>query len=180
MYTRRSTINAIFRGGLEVFRSWYDVAEICMNGHVTNSSVNKNSQHCQDYCEKCGEKTIRECQDCSTPIRGKLHVEGGFGSTHYYAPSYCHKCGNPFPWTEATLKAAKELAQEVEEFSQEDIDIFTASLDDLIVDNPHTKVAAVKFKKILSKAQQPMKDAIYQLLIDTVSETARKIVWPDI
>ena len=36
----------------------FDVAQVCPNGHVTNSSFHNEPQFNVDYCTKCGEKTI--------------------------------------------------------------------------------------------------------------------------
>ena len=63
--------------------SHYDVAQICENGHVTNSMAQDYPNSNQDYCDKCGGPTIMACPSCQTAIRGAYHVPGIFGSEHY-------------------------------------------------------------------------------------------------
>ncbi len=159
--------------------AWHDIAQVCINGHVVNSCVSVSPEHCQDFCDKCGNQTIQHCPSCHTPIRGEYHVPGVISFSHYTPPHYCLKCGHPFPWTDANIKAAKELAKEIEEFDQADIDLLTANLDDLVSEAPNTQVAAIRIKKLLAKASKPVGDAFYKLLVDVISEAARKTIWPD-
>jgi hypothetical protein len=44
---------------------------------MINSTARWSPQYNQDYCDKCGEKTITQCPGCNTPIRGMYW--GGFG-----------------------------------------------------------------------------------------------------
>ena len=93
-------------------------------------------------------------------------------------PSFCPDCGEPYPWTEASLKAAKELADELDNLSLEEREILKKSLDDIMVmeDTPQTPVAATRFKKLIVKAGKPAAEAFRKLLIDVASETAKKII----
>lgn len=150
---------------------------MCLNGHVTNDSVEDSPEFCKDHCEKCGEETIQSCPNCSTPIKGAYHVK--YFPSMYSTPSHCYKCGKPFPWIERKTNAAKELAKEIDNFGNDDIDVFSANIDDLLTDNPNTQVAAIRIKKLLVKAGKPVADALYKLLVDVMSETARKTIWPE-
>jgi hypothetical protein len=51
--------------------NWYDVAQICLNGHVINDSVKKYPQHNKKFCDKCGVATINNCPNCNTEIQEK-------------------------------------------------------------------------------------------------------------
>src|SRR5262249_17929827 len=93
----------------------YDVAQICSNGHVINTTSRKFPEHNQDHCDRCGEQTLTRCPGCTTYIRGYYHVPGVFGGDEYRAPAYCYKCGRPFPWTVTALTAAQELVAESEQ-----------------------------------------------------------------
>lgn len=36
----------------------YLTAQVCLNGHMVTSAVEHNPELMQDYCSKCGAKTI--------------------------------------------------------------------------------------------------------------------------
>ena len=155
---------------------WYDVAQICLNGHVINSMVKAQPEHNADFCDKCGQAAITNCQQCQKEIRGYYHIPRVSG--HGYAkPAFCVACGSPFPWTESKLKAAKELSDELD-LSIEDISKLKESLGDLVKDTPKTTVAATRFKKIMSKAGKSAGDGFRKILIDVITEAAKKIIWP--
>ena len=151
----------------------YDVAQICLNGHVVNEHVRAMPQSCSDYCEVCGAETITKCPSCQQQIRGQY--EGCWGG--YEAPPFCISCGKGFPWTEAKISAAAELADELERFDHEDRDLLRRSLDDLLADTPRTQVAAVRFKRLMVKAGKESAEAFRQILVDVLSETAKKAIW---
>ena len=91
--------------------SYYDMAQICRDGHIINMNANRYPEHNQKSCNRCGATTITDCQYCGTKIRGEYYVDGviNLGPREFTAPLYCHECGKPYPWTDATLKAAQEL-----------------------------------------------------------------------
>ena len=51
----------------------YDTAQICINGHIINSMSISKPEHNKKFCDKCGEPTITNCQNCNAPIRGYYH-----------------------------------------------------------------------------------------------------------
>ena len=157
--------------------SWYDVAQICLNGHVINDSVKKYPQHNKKFCDKCGVATITNCPNCNAEIQGEYHVKGAI-SFSYTAPAFCPNCGKSYPWTEAKIQAAHDLAQELENISDDDKEILTQSINEIVKDSPRTTLAATRFKKILSKTSKPIVDAFRDILIDIVSKTAKKLLWP--
>lgn len=156
----------------------YDTAQICLNGHIANARWITRPRHNQDFCMKCGEKTITKCVNCAAPIRGYYHVPGVFGPDPRVAPAYCHNCGKPYPWTEAALMAARDLSDDLDELSNEDKGKLKGTLDDLVKDSPQTAVAAERFKRLLAKAGKSAPEAFRQILVDVVSETAKKIIFP--
>lgn len=80
---------------------WRDVMQVCLNGHVINDGYQKYPQYNKEYCNKCGEKTITNCQNCGKPIPGDMQDTGvvavGFQMP---APDFCQHCGEKFPWFE--------------------------------------------------------------------------------
>ena len=99
--------------------SYYDTAQICLNGHVVSEFASSQPQSNQKFCAQCGLETIVACPSCSTAIRGYYNVPGVIGFFDYSKPSYCYNCGKPFPWTAASLEAASELVDDLEALSQQ-------------------------------------------------------------
>jgi hypothetical protein len=157
--------------------SYYDVAQICGNGHVVNSMARDYPNSNQDYCSKCGTATITECPNCRTPIRGHYHVPGVIGFFDYSPPSFCFKCGSPFPWTSAALAAADELAEELDNLSSEERALLKRTVADLVREGPAARVAETRFKKIMVKVGREGYEAMRSILTDIVSETVRKTIF---
>jgi hypothetical protein len=159
-------------------REGYDVAQVCPNGHTANDSFREFSDFNKEFCDKCGEKTITSCPKCNNPIRGAYHAQGVIGVFEYTPPAYCHNCGNAFPWTERKIQAAIELSVEEGNLNEEDSKVLEQSIKDIVRDIPQTQVAASRFKKIMTKVGSSTAGAVKDILVDIVSETAKKIIWP--
>ena len=138
---------------------WYDVAQICLNGHNINSLsktyLNSNSSFCSD----CGKKTITCCEKCNGEIRGYYHASIPIGS-FYSVPSYCLECGNAYPWTVSKIQALKELADDLEEISDADKQKLIESIDHVLTETPKTTLASSRFKSILNKVTPEHKQMI--------------------
>ena len=157
--------------------SYYDVAQICENGHVANSMARDYPDINQDHCDKCGAPTIMACPSCQTEIRGFYHVPGFIGFTNYDAPAFCYKCGKPFPWTDARLRAAEDLADELAGLTSDERESLKKSLHHLIRETPGTPVAETRFKKIMRKAGKDGYEGMRSLLTDVVSDVVRKAIF---
>ena len=92
----------------------------------------------------------------------------------YVPPAFSPDCGKPFPWTERRLEAARELAHEAEHLSGEEKQQLADSLDDLTRDTPRTQVAASRFKRLAAKAGVETGNALRAVLVDVMSEAAKK------
>jgi hypothetical protein len=156
----------------------YDVAQVCLNGHVVNHSYRFLPQHNCDHCSQCGEKTIIECPECQTNIRGQYRVKGfgGFEKINQ-APAFCHKCGASYPWTESRLSAAREYVRELDRLTENERGILERSLDDLLRDTPNTQVAALRFKTLTAKVGPAAIEVLKGILIEVVKESAKKAIW---
>lgn len=79
----------------------YDVMQVCKQGHKITERYATHPEHRQNYCEVCGSETITSCQECGASIRGNYDVDGvvAVGSDKD-VPSYCHDCGESYPWIE--------------------------------------------------------------------------------
>jgi hypothetical protein len=155
----------------------YDVAEICLNGHVTTSMAASYPQFRKNFCDKCGEKTILNCQDCKSSIKGDYHMEGVLSFSSYKKPKFCESCGHPFPWTERQTIAAKNLIEITENLTTVEKDDFKDSIDELVKNSPNVIVAQAKYKKYITKAGKEIAQGLRDVLIDIVSETVKKALF---
>ncbi len=158
--------------------SGYDAAQICENGHVINWFAESSPQKNQDYCTACGTLTLKTCSHCQQTIRGYLHTRGVVRHVPSVAPSFCHKCGTAYPWTEKGIKAAKDLIAEAEKLSPEEKEALSKSLDDIVCDTPSTQAAVIRFKKFLPKTGKEIAEALRSIVVDVASEAAKKLLWP--
>lgn len=155
----------------------YDIAQICLNGHVVNGAVQTTPEHNEKFCKKCGQPTIIECPHCKKEIPGYFIEPGIVAFGEISAPGFCTNCGQPYPWTVAKLNAARELSLEIEGLSHSEKEVLSLSLDDLIKDSPSTPLAAVRFKKLMVKAGKESAAALRDILVDIASETAKRSIW---
>lgn len=154
----------------------YNNATICLNGHV----VSKYKANVQNHCSQCGKETYSACTRCQTPIRGLVKIEGivVLGDRPYNIPYYCHECGAPYPWTQKILDNAVELLSLDDDLDDASKGLIKNAIPELLIDTPTTPVAVAKYQKGISRCGQIVKDTMRQLLIDVVSETAKKILFP--
>ena len=96
----------------------------------------------------------------------------------YAVPAYCHGCGKPYPWTDASIRAAKELADELSELTIDEREQLKKSVDDIVADTPQTVLAATRFKRLAEKAGKGALDTFKSVLIAVLSEEAKKILFP--
>ncbi len=175
---------------------WYDTAQICINGHTVNLMSVSRPEHNRKFCDRCGEPTITKCQNCDVSINGFYHegtadefdIEGMIEEivnpppniTHDYTAvkSFCPHCGNPYPWTEAKLKAAKEYSDELENLSPEERDLLKKSIDDIVRETPQAPVAVSRFKRLVAKAGPVAADIYREILLPLLSEAIKKSIWP--
>jgi len=158
---------------------YHDVAQVCFNGHVINSSFKKYPEDNINFCKKCGAQTITNCQNCKAEIEGSDPSQGPFIHRSYVLPAFCPSCGNKFPWTESKIQTAQELAKELENISDDDKEIIAQSINDLVKDTPKTELAIAKYNKILNRAGKVVGDSLHRLVVDMVSESVRKLLRPD-
>jgi hypothetical protein len=159
----------------EMIPKGYDVAQICQNGHVANKFTHRYPENNQSYCQTCGTATTTICPACHAPIRGGYWDPFG---DRYEIPRFCINCGEPFPWTDLKIKAAKDLAGMLETINDRDRRDLEEIIVELTKDTPSIQIAAIRFKKIMDKAGSGAAFMFRDILTDVLSETARKILWP--
>jgi hypothetical protein len=152
----------------------YDVAQVCLNGHPTNSSFTQLPQHSVEFCSACGASTITQCLQCEAQIRGYYWGSGVIGGPAYRPPRFCHKCGSAYPWTQAKKDAARELVDELDELSHEEREALKGSFDDLMSSTPKTEVAVTRTKKLIAKLGPAVGETIKKIVVEIGSEAAKK------
>lgn len=153
---------------------YYDVAQICRNGHVITSHYNNCPAHRQEFCDQCGEPTLTKCESCGTAVRGNYDVPGVATNSLYATPTFCHACGKPYPWTLQKLQVAKELVGELDSLEDAEKQSLKQSLDDLIRDTPKTDPAFYRFKKLMRKVDRESFEAVKSVVMDLASESVKK------
>ena len=157
----------------------YDTAQVCLNGHKITSMYDSAPELGSGHCSKCGAATIIACPACGARIKGEYRVEGVVSLGPDFPPSpYCDGCGKPYPWTESAIKAARDLADDLEELTPQEREQLKQSLDDLVADTPRTGLAVVRFKKLVAKAEQAAALSMKQILVSVATEAAKKLIWP--
>jgi len=156
-----------------------DTAQVCLNGHRVTSTYDSAPESRRQFCTMCGAPTITACPACGARIKGDYRAEGVFNlEADLPLPLFCDGCGKPYPWTASGLRAARELADEIEGLSSQEREQLKHSLDDLVADTPRTGLAVVRFKKLAAKAGQGAAQALKQILVALVTDAARKQIWP--
>ena len=154
-----------------------DSAQICLNGHVVNWSASSRPEFNEKFCDKCGEPTITNCPACNAQIQGTRYTmgyTGPMGIAPMSIPSFCPNCGEPYPWIQAKIQAARHLAMELEGISQEDREVLANSINDIVKETPSTELAATRWKRILSKVGGPALNTAKEILVTVASETVRR------
>lgn len=150
------------------------MAQICLKGHLVLGSLKQFPQFRQSFCEDCGSATISQCQRCGWPITGIGPNSWMGGGGPYKPPKFCGECGEPFPWTELGLSAAKEYTDDLDQLSLEEKTKLKETFDDLTHDTARTPVAATRFKKFVSKIGPVAGDVLRKIIETVACEAAKK------
>ena len=90
-------------------QSWYDIMQVCVNGHQITSTLKSHPNDDKKHCPSCGAITISNCQKCDADIQGYYHTPGVAILAGTPIPEFCHECGAPYPWKD--LKKNSERTQ---------------------------------------------------------------------
>ncbi len=149
----------------------YHTAEICEKGHI----ISKNGIKIQNFCKECGSKVIHRCPSCNSSIDGVVQDAWDF-SYKFDLPYYCDKCGKAYPWTLIAIETIQELLLLDPTFNQDDVNFISNNVSELITETPKTKLVATKMKLLIGKATVATGNLAKEILIDVLSETAKKII----
>lgn len=153
----------------------FDNAQICKAGHVSNIYMKLHPERNAEHCLICPEETISMCPSCNTPIRGghyslvtwsttyagsiispkdpqiRTHYQDLTTLDNYQIPAYCHKCGNPYPWTKSLLEEANTIIDSFDsELNEEQRAILKERFPDLLTDNPKRTSAMLQYNQLIN------------------------------
>jgi hypothetical protein len=154
----------------------YRVGQVCLSGHAITDAADAHPERQERRCSRCGAETILKCPKCAANIRGDYHVDGVFGGGEWTPPRFCHECGQAYQWTQAKISTTNELIDELDELSDEDKVRLKSSVDELVRDAPSAEIAALRVKKAFLRLGKLSGDSLRQLLVDILSETAKKMM----
>ena len=93
-------------------------------------------------------------------------------------PDFCRGCGSAYPWMLRKIAVLETLASEIDGLDPEDRRIWREDLLDLIKDTPRTPLAANRFLKVIRKLGPTIGDGAKTIIIQVISEAAKKIMFP--
>ncbi len=150
----------------------FHVGMACLNGHPVNSSSDVYPTKNAKFCPKCGKATITACAHCNAALRGYHDVPGLVDALGWKPQSFCHACGQPFPWTEQGTKALSEAIGEFDTLSAEETAKLRESIPDILSETPSTSLAASRFKKAFTKIGAAGTKLLTEIIVKVGAEAA--------
>ena len=174
---------------------FFKTAQVCQNGHLRNSDTSTHAAKNEIFCSICGAEVISACPHCGSQLRGAYYMnkpiysgtmcnvsEERKFSSHISGykdvkisntvdvPAYCHNCGKPYPWTEATLQTAEHIIDMLDELTPDQKKQLVDFIPDIIVETPQSRYAALVYAKFL--------DGLQGLAVDCFKDWLKKNVLP--
>lgn len=174
---------------------FFKTTQVCQNGHLRNSDTSTHAAKNEIFCSICGAKVISACPHCGSQLRGAYYMnkpiysgtmcnvlEGRKLSSHISGykdvkisntvdvPAYCHNCGKPYPWTEATLQTAEHIIDMLDDLTEDQKKQLVDFIPDIIVETPQSRYAALVYAKFL--------DGLQGLAVDCFKDWLKKNVFP--
>jgi len=154
----------------QIKESWWDIAQICDNGHVINPRMEEEPRLRADFCPTCSARTIVACRNCGAHIRGQFHAPGD--PLEFTRPAFCHSCGAPHPWREflMQLKALALSAGGLDASEREDL---ASSFDHLVEDTSKTQKAIDILRRCLPRVGREIASGMRELLVKVATEAVK-------
>lgn len=164
---------------------------------MVNPKVRAKPKRNQPFCSECGERTVTKCEHCQQPLRGGRYelggtiipFDGGEVALHDYdedmidwgwvpeePATFCYACGEPYPWTRRRVEAARQTIEELEELNKGEKENLKRSLPDLINQGPRSELAALRFKKALTKLGESGRALLMNILANIAAESVKRSV----
>jgi hypothetical protein len=154
----------------------YDVQQVCENGHKITGCYSIGREDRQEFCQKCGEKTITACPNCGAEIPGDPIGEGITGERYSLesadVPSFCRNCGEPYPWTQKRIQTAIQNLVEFGDLNEEEKKTIEQDVENIAKDVPEAELSARRIRRIWGRCSR----AGYEIIMEFASRTAAKIL----
>jgi hypothetical protein len=154
----------------QIKEGYWDLAQICENGHIINTAIKEQPKLRADFCPKCSARTITACHKCGTDIRGQFHAPEN--PIQFVRPSFCHHCGSAYPWTEA-IQMLKTLAYTAEDLSAKEQENLADCFDDLVEDTDNTHKAIETLKRCLPNVGKTIAFEMKDILVKVATEVVK-------
>lgn len=156
---------------------YYDVQQVCENGHIRNDTIKYCPEANEEYCTLCGKKTITQCPKCSTDIRGAMLISRPRGrpspcESLTVAPAYCLSCGKPYPWTENKILIAIQIFAEFGDLDKNEKKTIEQDIHNIAKDIPQAELSAMRIKRIWEKYG----NIAYNVIMEFASKTAAEVL----
>jgi hypothetical protein len=153
----------------------YAMAAICLHGHPLTGDIERHPS--AKFCSECGASVITSCPDCSAPIRGHYLPPGvpEVGG-EYLPPNFCFACGSQFPWTAEKLRAANDLADELEDVTPDERTKLKTAIEEVAGGGPRAEAGAARIKRMLGTATTTVGQALWRITVEIASDAAKKIL----
>ena len=153
---------------------YYDVQQVCLNGHIINDTIKFRPEANEEYCTLCGKKTITQCPKCSTDIRGAMLINNPRGrpspcESLTVAPAYCLSCGKPYPWTENKILTAIQMFAEFGNLDDKEKETIEQDIKNIAEDAPQAELSAMRIKRLWEKYSPVARDIIMELASKTIA-----------
>ena len=154
----------------------WDVALVCLGGHLINDRVRGDPSRNHEQCPTCGSEAISTCPGCREPVPGFHYDQGNDpasshprGRTLSAPPRYCPACGRPFPWTERVMSAVRMVIREMAALDGYERDQLRRSIDHIIRQTPQTAQAVRQINDALSRIGGESAQALRELFMSIAS-----------
>lgn len=157
---------------------FYDTQQVCLNGHLRNDTSKRHPEANEVHCSQCGQKTITQCPECSTDIRGAMFVENPRGGrpsqcqSLTVARAYCLNCGKPYPWTENKIVAAIQMFAEFGNLDDKEKETIEQDIKNIAEDAPQAELSAMRIRQLWEKYSP----VAYNVIMEFASKTAAEIL----
>jgi hypothetical protein len=151
--------------------TFHDVMQVCRRGHMLNTLAMTHPDRNVDACDRCGAETIMQCEHCAANIRGVFHDAVAGVSVPTGPPLCCHKCGAPYPWTEARLAEAQAFVYELSALSERDQRALAEAYEAVLLRSPRLAAALTTITRVTAKVGEPAATILHQFSCDVSGES---------
>lgn len=150
-----------------------DTIGICLNGHTTDPEFKTVHKHCRE----CGETIIFDCQACRERIP-LAYLDDDTGTIQFHSlPNHCHECGASYPWILRKKEAAEKLINELKKLTLQEREELKMTLPDIFSETPYTTGAAMKFKRLITKAGPEGLELLKEVGRELLVEAAKRAIY---